>query len=75
MVATLPFVNMHVPVLAVFRLLGVETRAEAMEAIVGDSGASDYRLLSSILENDWTADMGVEALYDYIGREVCGKEG
>jgi DNA-directed RNA polymerase II subunit RPB2 len=69
MVATLPFVNMNVPVLAIFRLLGVETRRDAMETIVGDSDAEEYRLLSSILDNDWTADMSVDALYDYIGRE------
>lgn len=70
MVATLPFVTMNVPVLALFRLLGVENRQQAMEAIVGnDSDAPESRLLSSILDNDSTANMSVEALYEYIGRE------
>ena len=41
MVAELPFVTMQVPVLALFRLLRVESRQEAMEAIVGDGGLGD----------------------------------
>ena len=69
MVAELPFVTMHVPVLALFRLLGVETRQAVMEAIVGTEDATEYRLLCSILDNDNTADMSVDALYEYIGRE------
>lgn len=69
MVVELPFVKMYVPVLALFRLLGVETRAEAVEAIVGDSTAVESRLLCSILDNDSTADMSSEALYEYIGKE------
>tara|TARA_B110000046_G_C13019607_1_gene410406 strand:+ start:48 stop:3587 length:3540 start_codon:yes stop_codon:yes gene_type:complete len=69
MVVTLPFVNMNVPILALFRLLGVETRQEAMEAIVGDQEAPESRLLGSILDNDSTADMTAEALYEYIGKE------
>jgi DNA-directed RNA polymerase II subunit RPB2 len=69
MVATLPFVNMNVPILALFRLLGVDSRAAAMECIVGDAAATESRLLSSILDNDSTADMSAEALYEYLGRE------
>lgn len=69
MVVTLPFVFMHIPVLALFRLLGVGTRQEAMEAIVGDDEATESRLLSSILDNDSTADMQLEDLYEYIGKE------
>lgn len=69
MVVTLPFVFMHIPVLALFRLLGVKTRQEAMGAIVGDNAAPESRLLCSILDNDSTADMSVEDLYEYIGRE------
>ena len=69
MVVTLPFVSMYIPVLALFRLLGVGSREEAMEAIVGDHEASESRLLCSILDNDSTADMSAEALYEYIGRE------
>lgn len=70
MVAELPFVTMQVPVLALFRLLRVESRQEAMEAIVGDGGLGDEgRLLSAILDNDSTAGMDLDALYEYIGRE------
>jgi DNA-directed RNA polymerase II subunit RPB2 len=69
MVVTLPFINMNVPILALFRILGVNSRREAMEAIVGDEEADEYRLLCSILENDRTADMSIDDLYDYIGRE------
>lgn len=69
MLVELPFVTMHVPVLALFRLLGVETRNEVMEAILGTDDATEHRILCSILDNDNTSDMTVEALYDYIGRE------
>lgn len=69
MLVELPFVTMHVPVLALFRLLGVETRQSVMEAIVGTEDATEYRILCSILDNDNTADMSVESLYDFIGRE------
>ena len=69
MVVTLPFVNMNVPALALFRLLGVANREDAMEVIVGDEEAKESHLLVSILDNDYTADMSVESLYDYIGRE------
>ena len=69
MVVTLPFVNMNVPVLALFRLLGVENRHDAMQVIVGDEEAKESPLLISILDNDYTADMSVESLYEYIGKE------
>ena len=57
------------PVLALFRLLGVETRKEAMQTIVGSHHTTEYNLLSSILDNDPTADMSAETLYEYIGKE------
>lgn len=69
MVVELPFVSMYVPVLALFRLLGIASRQEAMEAIVGDGKAEEGRLLASILDNDSTADMTAEDLFEYIGRE------
>ena len=69
MVATLPFVTMHVPMLALFRLLDVRSRCEAVEAICGDEDAPESRLLASILDNDATADMDLEDLYEYIGKE------
>ena len=70
MVASLPFLNMYVPMLALFRLLGVETRQGAMDAIVGDGDAPETRLLTSILDNDSTADMSVDDLYEWIGKET-----
>lgn len=69
MVVNLPFVGMNVPILALFRILGVETRQDAMDAIVCDEEADEYRLLCSILDNDRTADMTLDSLYEYIGRE------
>lgn len=69
MVVELPFINMMIPVLGLFRLLGVNTREEAMDVIVGDAQAKECRILTSILDNDSTADMSTEALYEYIGRE------
>ena len=69
MVVTLPFVFMHIPILALFRMLGVVSRSDAMEAIVGDDHAPESRLLCSILDNDSTADMALDELYEYIGKE------
>ena len=69
MVATLPFVEMQVPVMALFRLLGVDSRKEVMDLIVGDQELEESRLLCSILDNDTTADMDAESLFDWIGKE------
>ena len=73
MVVTLPFINMNVPVLALFRLLHVSSRTEAMNTIFGGgsdfSPCSETRTMSAILDNDTTADMDADALYDYIGNE------
>jgi DNA-directed RNA polymerase II subunit RPB2 len=70
MVVELPFLKMHLPVLALFRLLGVETRRAALEAIVGDDDARESRLLAAILDNDPTADLAsLEELYEHVGRE------
>lgn len=69
-VVELPFLKMKgVPVLALFRLLGVKDCHEAMTIIVGDQAAHDWRQLSSMLENDSTADFTVEELFDHLGRE------
>lgn len=70
MVVELPFVTTHVTVLALFRLLGVATRRAAVEAICGAEDATEEcRLLCAILDNDPTADMTLEELYDHVGRE------
>jgi len=69
MVATLPFVNMQIPILALFRLLGVHTRKDVMELILGSEEVEESSLLCSILDNDTTADMNAESLLDWIGKE------
>ena len=69
MMASLPFIDMHVPILALFKLLGVNTRDEALELIVGDLDAQESRLLCGILDNDTTCDMSHADLLDWLGRE------
>lgn len=69
MVASLPFIDMHIPILALFKLLGVCSRDEALKLIVGDLDAEESRLLCGILDNDTTADMSEEELLDWLGRE------
>lgn len=69
MVASLPFIDMHVPILAIFKLLGVKTRDEALELIVGDLYAEETRLLCGILDNDATADMTYDDILEWMGRE------
>lgn len=72
MVAVLPFMqSVSIPVLAVFRLLRVETRAEAVSLIVGDDeDAPEMRLLCSILDNDMTAGMTTADIFEWLGREA-----
>ena len=69
MVANLPFIDMHIPILALFKLLNVNTRDEALKLIVGDLDAEESRLLCGILDNDTTADMSSDELLDWLGRE------
>ena len=69
MVANLPFIDMHIPILALFKLLDVHTREEAVNLIVGDSNADETRLLCGILDNDTTSDMSTEELLDWLGKE------
>ena len=69
MVANLPFMDLHVPILALFKLLGVNTRAEALELIVGDMDAEESRLLCGILDNDTTCDMSYDDLMEWLGRD------
>ena len=72
MVAVLPFMqSVSIPVLALFRLLEVPTREEAVRFIVGDAQAvPEMRLLCSILDNDTTADMATADLLEWLGREA-----
>ena len=71
MVASLPFIEMNVPILAIFKLLGVKTRDEALSLIVGHPDEEDEatRLLCGILDNDSTADMRYEDILEWMGRE------
>ena len=69
MVATLPFVEAHVSVLALFRLLGVPTRQAVVELILGgDEAAPEHRLLCSMLDADATADLTLDELYEHVGK-------
>jgi DNA-directed RNA polymerase II subunit RPB2 len=69
MVASLPFIEMHVPILGIFKLLGVESRDEALQLIIGDLDAEESRLLCGILDNDTTCDMSYDDLLEWMGRE------
>ena len=69
MVASLPFIDMHIPILALFKLLGVNTRDQALQLIVGDLDAEESRLLVGILDNDTTCDMSYDELLDWLGRD------
>ena len=69
MVVSLPFIEMHVPILALFRFLNVHTRDEVLELIVGDLDAEESRLLCGILDNDTTCDMSYDELFEWMGKE------
>ena len=69
MVVSLPFIEMNVPILALFKLLGVTTRADALRYIVGDLEADESRLLCGILDNDITCDMSYDEILEWMGRE------
>lgn len=69
MMANLPFIDMQIPIIAVFKLLGVHTRNEALQMIVGDLDAEESRLLCGILDNDITSHMSRDELLDWLGKE------
>ena len=48
MMASLPFIEVHIPVLALFKLLGIERRKEALDIIIGNASDDMARLLSAI---------------------------
>ena len=68
-IATLPFMTTSLPIYTLFRLLGVESKTDVMEMIIGTSGSADARLLSSILDADPTADMLIDELHEHVGKE------
>ena len=68
-VARLPFIDMNIPLLALFKLMSVTTRRDALTHIVGDMDAEDSRLLCGILDNDTTCDMDVHEILEWIGKE------
>jgi DNA-directed RNA polymerase II subunit RPB2 len=65
----IPFLSCHISLMGMFRLLGVETKEEAIDAIVGSGDGLEETLIRSILHNDATADMSIEELYEHIGKE------
>lgn len=70
MTAVLPFMQqVSIPILALFRMLRVNTRADVVRLIVGDVEGPLTRLLCSILDHDATADMNTDDLFDWLGRE------
>lgn len=69
MAASLPFIDMDIPILALFKLMGVSTRDEALTYIIGDTEVDESRLLCGILDNDSTCDMNVNEILEWIGKE------
>lgn len=69
LVVSLPFVTMQLTVGMLFRLLGVESRKEAVRCTIGESTGPQARLLQSIFDADPTIDMSTEELYEYVGKE------
>ena len=69
MMVSLPFIEIHIPVLALFKLLGITNRNEITALIVGNLDDETSRLLYAIVDNDCTADMTSEELFDWLGRE------
>lgn len=69
MVACLPFIDIPIPILAVFKLLNVADRESVVRLVLGDRDNHETRLLRSIIDNDVTSDLSTEELYDWLGRE------
>lgn len=72
LVAQLPFVNTHVPILSLLRLLGVKSKRDAMCLIMGTAEGSgrDVQLLSSILDLDPHVDLTDQELHEKVGRDT-----
>ena len=69
-VAMLPFIqNVTVPLLALFRLLGVRSCDEAVMLVAGDARDDEVRMLRAILDRDQTAHMDKDSLCEWIGKE------
>lgn len=68
-IVQLPFIDIGISVLALFKLLGVSTRDEALIFIVGHLDAEESRLLRGIMDNDTIADMSDEEVWDWLGKE------
>ena len=77
MVATLPFLTSTISVMALFRLLGVAGRSEALDLTLGEvdpSTEEQRRMLSAILDTDYaTVDMTREEVFEHVGKE-CTRE-
>ena len=68
-VATLPFLSMHVPLVVVFHLLGVTARDDISNMILCGCKGIMEQIVRNMLNNDLWADMSVEELFEWIGRD------
>ena len=69
-VATLPYLEKNISVLALFRLLGVDTRDDALLIVGTDPQQPEHRVVSCMLDNDTTTDLSLDELYEHVGREA-----
>ena len=67
--ATLPFLSMHVPLVVVFHLLGVTARDDISNMILCGCKGIMEQIVRNMLNNDLWADMSVEELFEWIGRD------
>uniref|UniRef100_A0A6C0BQT2 DNA-directed RNA polymerase n=1 Tax=viral metagenome TaxID=1070528 RepID=A0A6C0BQT2_9ZZZZ len=66
-----PFINHHIPLVVIFRLLGVQSVQEMHNFILGTNPSESFAyLLRSILcmDTTGTADMKGDALHDWVGQ-------
>lgn len=71
-VVTLPFLTSPLSLFTLFRLLGVETRADVVELVYSDA-AYDARLLVAILEHDPLSDAHRDEILEQVSRD-CTRE-
>tara|TARA_A100001015_G_C15001706_1_gene718785 strand:+ start:194 stop:2245 length:2052 start_codon:yes stop_codon:yes gene_type:complete len=66
-----PFIDLSLPVAAVFKMLGISETQDILEYVVGDLNHGDPKLIDlakSIVEDD-VCGMTTDELYDYIGKK------
>ena len=65
---SLPFIDMNIPLVALFRIMGVETTEGVMEYISFDSDAV-RNIVKNCLDSDIHTNSSANELLDWIGRE------